>query len=394
MATVFINEDRLTAIGDAIRAKTGESALLKVADMPSAIEGITTGGGSGDGYVIPEEAKRISGDCNSGFGSSSTLPIQQDVMCDWFLKQDGLYTEDITGAAYMFGYCDMIEEIPFDINFSPSSSNIAMTAMFRNCNKLKKIGTIRNFKPRNGQYLFESCHNLRELPKFENIDCSYLHSVTYNCGYTFSSCFSLREIPSEFLNQWWNNSTSAMNNAYYKEFNSCVALNMIIGIMPAFEETQEVGNNLFANTFNDCSRVKDIVFATKEDDSVYNRMYGNQIIDLSYGVGYARYSQYRDYILNYNSGITANKEVKDAETYAALKNDDDWFTCDIAYSRYNHDSAVNTINSLPDTTTGAGSNTIKFLGESGSATDGGAINTLTEAEIAVAAAKGWTVTLV
>ena len=38
--------------------------------------------------------------------------------------------------------------------------------------------------------------------------------------------------------------------------------------------------------------------------------------------------------------------------------------------------------------------TIKFRGEAGSATDGGAINTLTEEEIAVATAKGWTVTLV
>jgi hypothetical protein len=48
--------------------------------------------------------------------------------------------------------------------------------------------------------------------------------------------------------------------------------------------------------------------------------------------------------------------------------------------------------SLPDTST-YGSNTIKFKGASGALTDGGAINTLTEEEIAVAAAKGWTVAL-
>jgi hypothetical protein len=65
----------------------------------------------------------------------------------------------------------------------------------------------------------------------------------------------------------------------------------------------------------------------------------------------------------------------------------------IEYSRYNHDSAVETINSLPDVSAGSG-NTIKFEGAAGSLTDGGAINTLTEEEIAVATAKGWTVTLV
>jgi hypothetical protein len=99
-----------------------------------------------------------------------------------------------------------------------------------------------------------------------------------------------------------------------------------------------------------------------------------------------------------NSGITADKEVKDDATYQALKNDPDWFTQKLEYSRYNHDSAVATINSLPDTSaylaTAGGTNTIKFKGAAGSATDGGAINTLTEEEIAVAIAKGWTVTLV
>ena len=90
--------------------------------------------------------------------------------------------------------------------------------------------------------------------------------------------------------------------------------------------------------------------------------------------------------------------VTDAESYEALKNDPDWFTTKIGYSRYNHDSAVQTINSLPDTSaylaSAGGTNTIKFKGQSGELTDGGAINTLTEEEIAVAAAKGWTVTLV
>ena len=81
-----------------------------------------------------------------------------------------------------------------------------------------------------------------------------------------------------------------------------------------------------------------------------------------------------------------------------MKNDPDWYTLKSEYSRYNHDSAVATINSLPDTSAylaeKGGTNTIKFIGNAGSATDGGAINTLTEEEIAVATAKGWTITFV
>ena len=137
-------------------------------------------------------------------------------------------------------------------------------------------------------------------------------------------------------------------------------------------------------------RLKDVIFATQDDGTPYSVNWKSAIIDLT-SVGYAP-SYYASYVTtSYNSGITSDKQVTDDASYQALKNDPDWFTTDMAYSRYNHDSAVNTINSLPITTnTGC---TIKFTGALGSATDGGAINTLTEEEIAVAAAKGWTVTL-
>ena len=39
--------DKLTAIADAIRAKTGETAPLGLVDMPTAIASIETGGGGG-----------------------------------------------------------------------------------------------------------------------------------------------------------------------------------------------------------------------------------------------------------------------------------------------------------------------------------------------------------
>jgi hypothetical protein len=146
---------------------------------------------------------------------------------------------------------------------------------------------------------------------------------------------------------------------------------------------------VLSQTFNDCCRVKDITFAT-DNGTPYVRTWSKQTIDLSSNIGYA-YST--DYILGYNSGITADKEVKDDATYQALKDDPDWFSIDVAYSRYNHTSAVNTINSLPDCSAGSG-NTIKFKGASGSKTDGGAISNLTADEIAVATAKGWTVEIV
>jgi hypothetical protein len=167
----------------------------------------------------------------------------------------------------------------------------------------------------------------------------------------------------------------------------------IVGL-PIGERTRNWTSNGFNSTFLNCRRLKEMTFALQEDGTPYIVPWKTQTIDLtSAGSGGTKTD-----FTGYNSGITADKQVTDDATYQALKNDPDWFTLDINYSRYNHNSAVNTINSLPDTSaylaTAGGTNTIKFLGAAGSKTDGGAINTLTAEEIAVAAAKGWTVSLV
>ena len=142
-------------------------------------------------------------------------------------------------------------------------------------------------------------------------------------------------------------------------------------------------------------RVKKITFVPNQTANM-----ANQTIEIYVGYFPPSYTdrELEQYYLDAGTGVTMETRVVDATTYEALKNNPNWWSSDVAYSRYNHDSAVETINSLPDTSaylaSNGGTNTIKFLGASGSATDGGAISTLTAEEIAVATAKGWTVTLV
>ena len=143
-------------------------------------------------------------------------------------------------------------------------------------------------------------------------------------------------------------------------------------------------------TVANCCRLKDFKFKLNQDNTPKTGLFKNQIFDFSIRTGW---SDAEKYILDYNSGITSAKKVTDATSYNLLKDDPDWYTLDVNYSRYNHDSAVNTINTLPDTHA-TGTNTIQFKGQAGALTDGGAINTLTAEEIAVATAKGWTVTFV
>ena len=196
-------------------------------------------------------------------------------------------------------------------------------------------------------------------------------------------------MPLDFLANENQNLTRASSTIYYYLFCVCYNLDEVIDL-PVNYRDKGITANFFNYTFYTCSRLKNMTFAVQEDGTPYIAKWGSQVIDLSSVIGYALTL---NNICDFNSGITADKEVKDDATYQALKNDPDWFTCNVAYSRYNHDSAVATINSLPDTSA-YGTNTIKFKGASGELTDGGAINTLTEEEIAVATAKGWTVTFV
>lgn len=230
---------------------------------------------------------------------------------------------------------------------------------------------------------------VRYLPaSFDNLDFSLANTST-SWFTTFVSGNSLRAISPAFMSKWYNANTSGFTPM--GKINRLLSIDELINI-PLSNKAGESTSNQFTDIFR-LTRVKNFTYEM-DGSQPYVVSWKNQKIDLTNRIGYTD-SYYKSDILNYNSGITADKEVSDAATYEALKNDADWFTTDINYSRYNHDSAVATINSLPDTSAylaaNGGTNTITFKGESGKLTDGGAINTLTEEEIAVAVARGWTV---
>lgn len=414
MSKVLVNESSLTGIADAIRGKNGETTTYKPSEMAAAITAISGGAepviealsitSNGtytapdgvDGYSPvtvnvpqdggpPESAFVFSRNCSYRFTNGGW---------DWFIKQYGnkITTQSITNASNMF-QSSSVESIPFDINCA-NDSYYEYNNMFRYCTNLKEIGTIRNLYPFLMQNLFYSCKNLRQLPIFENLNMSGIYNYQYsNIGYLFYECYSLRNIPEELLNViYQTKTTSSSYIQFYNEFFDCFSLDEVKGLNP---QTGNLTSNCFNSTFYNCYRLKNAIFALQEDGTPYVVNWKSQVIDFTNNTGYAKSTSS---IINYNSGITADKEVTDDATYQALKDDADWFTTDINYSRYNHDSAVSTINSLPDTSaylaSAGGTNTIKFKGAAGASTDGGAINTLTEEEVAVATAKGWTVTLV
>ena len=378
--------NKLSAIGDAIREKTGKSELLTLDAMPGEIASIETGGGGS----IEVEPIVLTGDCRYKCGGD---------MASKYIELFGntVSTKNITDASYMFqNYKNEI--IPFDINLDDNSTMLSVPSLFANCKNLKELPKIKgNGKIYNVSEMFSSCYNLREIPEdFLNaLNISHWINATspyqYSTSGMFQYCYSLRSLPIK----WFTNISPILNyssNYFHWGFFSCASLDELVNMPIPYTATYT--SNLFNRAFNSCNRLKNLTFEVNEDGSPLEKNWKAQTIDLSafVGMGYTNTN-----IISYNSDITADKEVVDDATYQALKNDPDWFTCDINYSRYNHDSAVRTINTLPDTSaylaTAGGTNTIKFKGTAGALTDGGAINTLTEEEIAVATAKGWTVSM-
>ena len=397
------------------------------ADVATAIEGLE--------MALPEEAFLITGNCSYMFSYDSW---------NWFINNygDKITTKDITDMSNMFLFSQELEDIPFDINLS-SSSSTNMISVFNQCNKLKHIPNIDckrtasqyadmsnffaycyelpavpylyNASPSAMTSMFTSCYNLREIPDdyFDTWIFSRLNSYNYaGLNGIFRDCYSLRKLPVKLFRYLESNIVSSPYSCLYYYLGNCSTLDEIVDL-PVSIVTMT--NNMFSNSFQYCYRLKNITFATNEDGSPKTANWKSQTIDLTYDVGWINTKNSTSMnpsnmemwakqgkIIGYNSGITMDKCVYDNTTYQTLKNDPDWFcigsqTLETNYCRYNHDSAVETINSLPDTSaylaTAGGTNTIKFRGISGNGTDGGAINTLTEEEIAVAAAKGWTVSL-
>lgn len=423
MAKVFIQESTLTSIGDAIRAKTGKTALIDPINMSAEIASITTGGGSTE---FPPEAYIITGDCQNMFYRNRW---------SWYLDLFGnkLTTKDITNAGSMFSESDSLSTIPMDINLASyaggSNNAFSFPQVFNGCRNLTTLPRI-NFPADIEDHTFtdqygvefasilSGCANLVDGNNLFDAEklADYMSRVRMGTEYGFdvqnmlTNCSSLRTVPAWFYAV--KLSPESMQPMYwYCSYNSafweCQCLDEITNLPVRGRadavwgpDSESYGGgyceNIFQQTFQNCYRLKNLTFETKPDGTPYEANWANQYIDL-YSVGVGVHSNVKEF--GEWAGISKTDMVYDADSYNALKDSPNWWSEQFRYSRYDHDSAVATINSLPDTSAFLAkvgrTNTIRFRSSSqyATATDGGPITNLTEEEIAVAAAKGWTVSL-
>lgn len=381
MSKYAINDTTLTAIADSIRAKGGTSDPIQVSNFADAIANLPSGGGD-----FTAEDFTFSGnlsDFNSGDGFRGLLEKSKNLNL--------LSFQDVTNTSNFCNSSDFdFSDVPFSIapNTGSGSSDGVFSRGFYNYQGTKlpqitgSVSTGRIFGM--AQYCLANMPNITNFDNvFDSIDWSNPVVDNYTSGREiFYNCYRLRRLPPSFILKHWD-SGNTWGNLYSNLCSSCYVLDEAVDL-PVFDNQYM---RIDSGCFRYCEHLKRVTFETNEGTPIVVSNWNyNQTLDLSNSVGYG--SGLSSY------GLPGDKIITGA-TYQELKDDPDAWSPTLEYSRYNHDSAVETINSLPDASGITGyTNTIKFKGNSGSATDGGAINTLTEEEIAVAAAKGWTVSLV
>ena len=406
MSKVLVNESSLTGIADAIRGKNGSTDTYKPSEMAAAITAIE--GGAAEPVIEALEVTS-NGTYTATDGVDGYSPITVNVPQDGSPPEDAFVlsgnmnhwdyngkwdkfitayadkwsTSNIIDASHMFNGCKLAQ-IPFEINLGnrPILSYIFFGS---NLTVLPKI-VGNNITIQGTQYFLSNTH-IKNIPDDYFNFIGDLYDSWTNVSLMFSNAQYLRNFPSSVnIIPQKSRHTSYIYSFYRGMCDRCYVLDEINNLGVATLST--FNSNAVSSMFESCLRLKNITF---ESGKTVN--WKNQTLELSSYVGYANNASQIT-----NNGIAADKRVTDDATYQTLKDDPDWWTTNVAYSRYNHDSAVATINSLPDTSaylaTAGGTNTIMFKGAAGSATDGGAINTLTEQEIAVATAKGWSVSLI
>ena len=342
MSKVLVEEGNLTNIANAIRTKGNTTAVYKPGEMAAAISNLST---STSTYVPTDEDLTFTG--------KQAESLFENGKFSWVLEH---YTSQL-----QFNNIESANQCFYELNSNADLTNLTFYMSNSNYNKIKSMFAYSNLshlphivgKIKDCSYLFNQ--NKTESIPDDFFDDFIFPEESITCNGIFSGCYNLTGIPSlEAFKQLTSKPIPSSYNSFYRAlFSGCTSLQEIRDVPIVYGINSSVNKNFFYAIVDNTYKSSSFTFESNQ-----TARFSNQELDFS-SIGYNKYVQ----------------SQKD--------------------SVYNHDSAVETINSLPDTSAflaeAGGTNTITFYRDQGANTEGGAIGNLTAEEIAIAAAKGWTV---
>ena len=186
--------DKLTAIGDAIRSKTGGSDLLTLDEMPQEIQSIQTGGGSTeewDDIVIASENNVAP---IKSYSTSRTEGIRAYAFYSCLLLEsiDCPNTVEIGNNA--FESCNSLTEVSF-----PKVTTI-QTMVFQNCNSITKadFGSATQF----ASAVFRRAYSLETLIIRTTTGVSFCSSATMLTSTPIANGTGYIYVPQALIEQY------------------------------------------------------------------------------------------------------------------------------------------------------------------------------------------------
>ena len=218
MSEYLIQDTTLTAIGDAIRAKTGNTELIAPENMPTEIENIQSGSSElADAYYAM-------------LSCLTTVKFQNSTELEWVPPID---TSKITNFSQIFSECKNLKRIDF-IN---ASNGTSFSSMFYGCTSLTTIPQLDTSKGTNFTYMFQLCASLTSVPQLDT-------SKGTSFSLMFQGCTSLTSVPQLDV----SNGTE-----FIKMFSSCASLTSV----PQLDTSNGTS---FANMFSYCPKLANISF--------------------------------------------------------------------------------------------------------------------------------------
>lgn len=167
----IVDNEKLTALANAIRTKTNTTDSLTIDQMTSAIENISVGGGEdrfkkfidirGCNYLFAYyEGENVDDLINYNDTENISEMNNMFLSCTKLTKNPRINTDNLKSAMSMFSRCTNIVEIN-NLNFN----NLTNTnSMYDGCSSLEKITPIINMeKVTNSFYMFSGCLKLKEV---------------------------------------------------------------------------------------------------------------------------------------------------------------------------------------------------------------------------------------
>jgi hypothetical protein len=324
-----------------------------------------------DEVVFPDGFFNVSGNCQKYFSGK-----MGEV---YALNKDRFSFGEIFNGTEMFaGYNG--EELDVDLTFAHEASADYMfnASYFKKAN-VKLSGSIWSINN-----MFQSCSYLKEVV-FDVEDATITNNSYLNAVYYF--CYGLRKPDLRYIKRI-GEFTSGSNgySPYWNFVTYCSCMDEVVDIpvidCPKIKEYSVIN-------VSGLRRVKRFTFEVNDDGSPKKVKWSGVNLNTT-EFGFGAYDAYL-----YNDDFTQEDIINNNADYERNKNNPNACPNSRAFSRYTLISAIETINTLPDTSeflkeTGY-KNTIRFSSSSGASTDEGAIENLPNDIAALAISKGWTV---